>query len=65
MVVQRDFSIHLVKSIIDKNERTTKVVVEACRSVPELDIPDDEPVDVRIQKLVVGVCDARTKLANV
>lgn len=55
MVVQRDFTIDLIKAITDKNERMTKVMAEACRSILELEIPNDEPVDVRIWKLVVDV----------
>lgn len=65
MTVQRDSTINLVKAIIDKNERTTKVVTKACKSVPELDILNDEPVDVTIRKLVTRVRDARIELAKV
>lgn len=43
----------------------TKVVAEAWRVIRELDIHEDAPVDVRIQKLVVRVCEARTELAKV
>jgi len=41
------------------------VVVEACRTVTELNIPEDVPVDARIRKLTEGVHDARTELAKV
>jgi len=65
MALQRDSTIDLTKAIIDKNECMTKVVAEACNFVLELEILDVEPVDVWIQKLAVGVCEARTKLAKV
>jgi len=42
-----------------------KAVAEACRYVLELDIPDDEPVDVWIQKLTARVRNARIELAKV
>lgn len=43
----------------------TKVVAKACRFVAEMVVLDDEPVDVRIQKLAARVYDAITKLAKV
>jgi len=42
-----------------------KVMAEACRSILELDIPKVEQVDVWVQKLTIGVCDACTKLAKI
>lgn len=42
-----------------------KVVVEACRSVMKLDIPEAEPVDVWVRKLVVRVREKHTKLPKV
>jgi len=65
MTIHRDSTIDLVKVVIDKNACTTKVVTEACRFVPELDIPDDEQVDVQIQKLAFEVHDIRIELAKV
>lgn len=65
MTVQRDPIVNLIKAIIDKNNHTTKVVAEACWSIPELGILDDEPIHVRIQKLATGVRDARTELEKV
>lgn len=40
-------------------------MAEACRYVLELVVPDDEPVDVKIQKLASGLRDARTELTKV
>lgn len=50
---------------METNKHMTKVVVEACRTIPELDIPKDAQVDLLIHKLTVGVHKARTKLAKV
>lgn len=63
--VQKNYSIDLLKATTEKNEHMTKVMVEACRIVLELDIPKYALVDVRIQNLVVGVREARTELAKV
>jgi len=52
LVVQRDSTINLVSKLTYKNPCLTKVVDEACRTIPELDIPEAEPVDVRVRKLV-------------
>lgn len=65
MVIQKNYAIDLLKATTEKNESMTKVVVEACKIVPELDIPEDVPEDVRIRKITTGVCKVRTKLAKV
>lgn len=39
MFSENTFAIELFKAITMKNEHTTKVVAEACRFVPEMDIP--------------------------
>jgi len=65
MIVQRDSIFNLIKAITTKNECIAKVVAEACRSILELAIEDDEPIDVWIQKLALRVCDARIELAMV
>jgi len=41
------------------------VVAEACITILELHIPGEEHVEAKIQKLVVGVHDARTEMAKV
>lgn len=41
------------------------MVVEVRRTVPELNILEDAPVDARIQKLAIGLHDARMELAKV
>ena len=65
MMIQRESTVNLAKAITDKNEHTTKVVAEAFKSIPKQFIPNDEPVDVHIWKLVVGVRDIRIELAKV
>ena len=65
MSVEKTFTFDLLKKITEKNERTIVVVVEACRTVTELNIREDAPVDARIRKLAAGVRDARTELAKV
>ena len=39
--------------------------MEACRSIPKLDISKDALVEERIQKLIARVCEARSELAKV
>lgn len=46
--VEETSVIDLLKKITDKNECTTIVVVEACQTILELNIPKDAPVDARI-----------------
>jgi len=65
MLVEMAFTIDLVKKIIENNEHTIVVVVEACRTVSELNILKYAHVDAKIQKLTAGVHDARTMLAKV
>jgi len=40
------------------------VVVEACKIVLELHIPEEAPLEAKIRKLAAGVCDARTEMAK-
>ena len=40
-------------------------VAEACRTVPELHIPDEAPLEAKIQKLDVGICDAKAEVDRV
>ena len=65
LATQKNSIIDLLKATTEKNEHMTKVVVEACKTVPELDIPKYAPLDVRIRKLAAGVHEARTKLTKV
>lgn len=48
------------KKVQEKNERTTAVVDEACRTVLKLHILEEVSVEAKIRKLAVGVPDART-----
>lgn len=63
--VHKNYTIDLLKAIIENNEHITKVVAKACTTVPELDIPEDAPVDVRIQKLATRVHQVRTEMSKV
>ena len=45
MFAENTSTIELFKAINVKNEHTTKVVAEACRFLPELDIREDVPVE--------------------
>eukprot|EP00253_Pinus_taeda_P028291 PITA_28291 len=49
----------------EKNEHTTTMVAEACRTVLELHIPEEAPMEAKILKLAAGVRDAWTKMAKV
>jgi len=58
MFIERTYVIDLLKKITEKNECTIVVVVEACQTIIELNIPEDALVDARIWKLIAGVGDA-------
>lgn len=38
---------------------------EACHIVLEMDIPKAEPVEMRVQKIAMGMCNTRKKLAKI
>ena len=40
-------------------------VVKACKTVPELHIPEDAQLEAKIKKLVTGVREARTKVGQI
>ncbi len=46
-----------------QSKRIMQVIEEACRMVPELAIPEEEPIEVGIHKMATGVCDAHTEMA--
>ena len=64
MVVKKKYAIDIFKAIIDKNECMTKAVADTCRFVPKLDIPKDEPLDVRIPKLGVIVREVKNRFGK-
>ena len=43
------------KKVQEKNEHTIVVVAKACKTIPELHIPEEEPVEAKIRKLAAGV----------
>ena len=51
--------------VTNQNKCIVQVVEEACRMVPELAIPEEESVEVRIRKLATGVRNTWTKMARV
>jgi len=65
MFIEKSSTIDLLKKVSKKNECTITMVSEACRTVPKLNIPEDALVHARIWKLIVGVCEAQTKLSKV
>lgn len=51
--------------VTNYNKRIMQVVKEACRIVPKLAFPKEEPVNVCICKLATGVRDPCTEMARV
>lgn len=51
--------------VTEQNKCIVQVMEEACRMVPKLAIPEEEPIKVHICKLSIGVRDAHTELARV
>lgn len=41
------------------------MVAKACRTVLELHIPEEVPVEAKIQKLVAGVCDVQNEMSKI
>lgn len=62
--MQRDFSLNLVKDITHKKQNISIIMAEACRVVPDLGIPEAEPIYVSVRKLAARVCDTWTELAK-
>ena len=55
-----------VKETIQAQSAQLAVGVEkACRTVPELHIPEEAPLEAKIRKLVVGIHDAKAEVARV
>lgn len=65
MFIEKTSVISLLKKMIEKNEHTIVVVIEACRTVTELNMPEDVLVDARIRKLTASVHTVRIELAKV
>ena len=51
--------------LVSQNQQLVQVIEDSCRSVPELAIPTDIPVEVRIHKLVAGVYKAMEEMTKV
>lgn len=64
MFVEKTSIIDLPKKIIENNQCSTIIVVEACQTILELNILEDAPVDARIWKLTAHMHDARMELAK-
>lgn len=54
-----------MNDVTDRKKRIVQVVEEACQMVSELAIPEEEPVEVHVHKISIGVYDAHTELAKV
>lgn len=50
---------------VEQDKEIMQVVEEPCRMVLELEIQAEEPVEVRIRKLAIVVCDARVEITRV
>lgn len=48
-----------------QNEHTVAVVAEVCRTVPELHIPEEASLEVKIMKSASSVHDAKMEVAKV
>lgn len=64
MFVKKSSMFDLLK-VTKNNEHIIAMVVEACWTVPELNIIEDALVDARLRKLVAGVHKAWIELAKV
>ena len=51
--------------VTNQNNHIMQVMEEACRMVPELAIPKEEPFEVCVCKLATGVHDARIEMSRV
>jgi len=51
--------------VVSHNWKMVEVLEEACQMVPKLAIPVDAPAEARIDRLVVGVCEAWEDMTKV
>lgn len=65
LFIEKTSTIETWKKIQENNEHTAVVVEEVCRTVTKLHLPEEAPIEAKIQMLVVGVCDTQTKMAKV
>jgi len=63
MALQRNASITTEAEATSQRKKIIQVVEEACRTVPELAILEEEPIKVCIRKLATGVCKTQTEIA--
>lgn len=65
MFIEKSFMIDTFKNIEDKNECIVAMVVETCRTTPELHIPEEAPMDTKIWNLIADVWGSKAELAKV
>lgn len=63
MALQMNASITAKAEAISQSKKIIQVVEDACRMVPELVILEEEPVEVRIHKLAIGVHETWIEMA--
>lgn len=64
MFVEKSVALEAQKKVQAHNDQVAAMVVEACRTVPELHIPKEVPLEVNIRKMATSVRDAKTKVAR-
>ena len=65
ILVEKTVALEALKKVQDKNEKTTTLVVEACRTILQLHIPKEASVKAKTRKLVVGVHNVKIEMAKV
>eukprot|EP00253_Pinus_taeda_P012376 PITA_12376 len=63
--LQRNVLITAKVEATNHSKKIMQVMEEACRMVPKLAIPKEEPVEVHIRKFSIAVCDTWTEMARV
>lgn len=62
--IEKTTALEAWKKVQEKNDHTATVVATACRTILELHIPEEAPVEANIQKLDAGVRDSKTEMAK-
>lgn len=48
-----------------KSSQLEAMIAKACRTMPELNILEEAPLEAKIQKLAAGICDSKVEVASV
>jgi len=66
MFVEKSTTLEAQKKVFQvQNNQLVTVVTETCRTIPELHIPEEAPLEAKIRSLAAGVCNAKKKVAKV